>query len=279
VIYVDFSVVKAILKARYKIYIRYPGWMILNFTLPTFLTAMPLFLAIGITRSIEAANVIFSRYAGTTNFTFYILLGSVIWSISNSLLWDFGMWLYDEMEMGTLEQLFLTPSHSLELLLGSILYTLVISLINSIAGILIAAAILGCLHLVLNLKFLLALGVIAFGFIPLLGMSLVFGALVLRVKEPWAFFNFLSALLLYTSGTFYPITVLPITIRLLAALFPVTIQIAETRTIMLNVGYLFGPDIDFLLLTTYALVWPIFGLAMFERVRNEAQRRGSIGAY
>lgn len=275
----DFSTVMAIYKARFKIYVRYPGWVLMGFLMPIFQTLMPLLLALGITRSMETASAIFNRYTGTPEFVFYILLGSITWSISSIIIWDFGMWLYDEMEMGTLEQLFLAPSHSLELLLGSTLYTLSISLINSTIGIFIAASILGYLQLVLSLRFLLALAVILFGFIPLLGMSLVFGALVLRIKEPWALFNFLGGFLVYISGVFYPITILPLTIRLLAILFPATIQIAGARAIMFNIGYLFGPHVDFLLLATYAILWPIFGLVMFERVKSEAQKRGSIGAY
>ncbi len=270
---------KAVFKARYKIYVRYPGWALLNIVFPLFLTVIPVFLAFGVTGSMETTNLIFSRYAKTEDFVFYVLLGSTVWSLSSMIMWDFGMWLYEEMEIGTLEQIFLAPVHTIELLLGSILYTLVISLINSIGGVLIASALLGYLHIVLSPRFLLALMIILLGFIPLFGMSLFFGAIVLRIKEPWAFFNFLTALLVYISGVFYPLAVLPPSVRVIAILFPAAIQIADARAIMLDVEYVFSPLIDTLLLISYALVWPLFGLIMFEKIKYEARKRGSIGAY
>ena len=271
--------IKAVFKARYKIYIRYPGWAILNIMFPLFLTVIPLLLAFGVTGSIETTNLIFKRYANTEDFVFYVLLGSTVWSLSTMIIWDFGMWLYEEMEIGTLEQLFLAPIHTLELLFGSILYTLVISLTNTIGGVLIASLLLGYIHIILNVRFLLALAVILLGFIPLLGMSLFFGALVLKIKEPWAFFNFLTALLVYISGVFYPLAVLPPSIRAIAILFPATLQIADARAIMLDIEYVFSPEIDLLLLLAYTIIWPLFGLGMFEKIKYEARKRGSIGAY
>ena len=276
---VSLRAIYSIFRARFRIYTRYPGWFILSFAYPIFMTLMPIFLAISVGGSIQTASEAFSVYAGTREFVFYILVGSTIWSISVNILWDFGMWLYEEMEAGTLEQLFLTPASVAELLLGAVMYTLVVSLITSFIGLLIASTLFGYLHYLLSIEFIIAIGIIVLGFVPLMGMAVFFGAIVLKIKEPWAFFNFFTAFLVFIAGVFYPITILPPLARHIAIIFPATIQICDSRAVLLHIDYIFDPTIDILILISYAIFWPIFGGIMFRRVESELKLKGSIGAH
>jgi len=189
------------------------------------------------------------------------------------------MWLYEEMEAGTLEQLLLTPVLVSELLLGAVMYTLVISLITSFVGLILASALFGYIHYLLSVEFIIAIGIIVLGFIPLMGMAVFFGAIVLKIKEPWALFNFLSALLVFIAGVFYPVTVLPPLARYVAVTFPATIQICDSRAVILHIDYIFDSTIDILILASYAIFWPVFGGLMFRRVRSELKSKGSIGAH
>ncbi|MEX0568875.1 MAG: ABC transporter permease [Candidatus Njordarchaeota archaeon] len=267
-----------ILRARFKIYTRYPGWMIMNIIVPIVITMMPVFLAFSVAGSMTNAGNIFYKYTGTRDMVFYIIVGATVWSLSNGILWDFGMWLYEEMEAGTLEQVLLTPVSVFELLLGSVLYTLLISFINSMLGLVITGALFGYLNLIFSIEFVMALGIILLGFIPLFGMSIFFGAIVLKIKEPWSFINVLTAFLVFISGVFYPITILPPLARFIALLFPTTLQIADARAIMLHIEYVFSPTVDILILLSYALIWPIIGAMMFSRAKKELKEKGSIGA-
>jgi len=208
-----------------------------------------------------------------------MLVGSTIWSISVNIIWDFGMWLYEEMEAGTLEQVLLTPVGVSELLLGAVLYTITITMLTSIIGLFIASTIFGYIGYLISKEFIIALLIVVLGFIPLLGMSVFFGALVLKIKEPWSFFNFLTAFLVFIAGVFYPITVLPPIARYIAVLFPATIQIADARAVLMHIDYIFDPAIDILILLSYAIFWPIFGAVMFKRTESELKLKGSIGAH
>ncbi len=269
----------AVFKARIKIYARYPGFIVMSIVYPIFTTLLPVFLVISVGGSLEAAGKAFMMYSGTGDFIFFIIVGSTVWSISVGIIWDFGMWLYEEMEAGTLEQIFLTPISVWEMLIGSLMYTVVISLTTSMMSLVIVSMMFGYIHHILSIDFIVALLIIVLGFIPLMGMSLFFGALVLRIKEPWSFFNFLTAFLVFIAGVFYPISILPPIARVIAVLFPVTLQIADARAVLLNIEYVFDPAIDLIILTTYALFWPLFGFWMFTRIREEMHRRGTIGAY
>lgn len=267
-----------IFRARFKIYTRYTGWVVMSFVVPIIITMLPIFLALSLAGSISTAGSILYKYAGTRDIVFYIIVGATIWSLSNEILWDFGMWLYEELEAGTLEQVLLTPVSSFEMLLGSVLYALTISFITSMTSLIIAGALFGYLDIILSVEFLLALGIIILGFVPLLGMSIFFGAIVLKIKEPWAFFNVLTAFLIYASGVFYPIKILPPLVRYIALIFPATIQIADARAVLLHIEYIFNPVLDILMLISYALIWPIIGAFMFNRVQKELKKKGSIGA-
>ena len=274
-----FIAIVAIFKTRFKIYMRYTGWFVMAFIYPIFTTLMPVFLAISVSGSIQNASMTFYKYSGTKDMIFYILVGATVWSVSVNIIWDFGMWLYEEMEAGTLEQLLLSPATVSELLLGSILYTIVVSFTTAIISLFIAGLLFGYMHYILTMEFLVAMLIIAIGFVPLMGMSVFFGALVLKIKEPWSFFNFLTAFLVFIAGVFYPITVLSPIARYIAIAFPATLQIADSRAIILHLEFIFSPEIDLLIIISYAISWPIIGAIMFNRVERELKRRGSIGAH
>lgn len=192
---------------------------------------------------------------------------------------DYGMMLYRELQHGTFEQLLLTPLKVRELLIGSILYGVMISILSSLGSLFIVSAIFGYLHYLFSIEFLLGLFLVAMGFIPVLGLSLCFGALVLKIKEPWSVFNVLTTLLLSISGVFYPLSVLPYTVRLFAALFPPTIQIGDMRAIVLGIEWVFCPKIDLLLLASYCLIWPGLGLFLFKGVKTELKKKGKVGLH
>jgi len=269
----------AIFKMRLKVYSRYPGWIILDIIAPIIFSVIPFLFAVGIAGSLERAAEIFGNYAGTREFLFYIAIGSAVWGFSTGITWDFGMWLYEELETGTLEQILLTPVKVYELLLGAILYTSFISTINFFLSITIIAILFNCLHYVLSIDFVLALLVVVLGIIPLMGLALFFGALVLKLKEPWAFFNFLTAFMVFICGVFYPITILPPIARAIAVVIPITIAIADARAIIFHLNFIFNPKIDLILLIVYAFLWPLLGMHMYKRVEKELRQRGEITVF
>ena len=83
----------------------------------------------------------------------------------------------------------------------------------------------------------LALLFITVGAIPLYGITLIFAAVVLRVKEASALVNLMQWLISFLMGVFFPLALLPAFLRNIALLFPPTWMTNGARASLLGVGY------------------------------------------
>src|SRR5512145_1837614 len=117
---------------------RYPGELFLEIIIPTILASMPILLGQAAAGPDAAAN--FAANTGTTNYVAYLLIGSNVFVLVTRAFWDIAYWLRFEQETGTLEALYLTPTHSLTLISGVALYSAIRGLLTTTL-----AYLLGCL--------------------------------------------------------------------------------------------------------------------------------------
>ncbi len=168
-----------------------------------------------------------------------------------------------ERELGTLEQLIVTPIKTWELMLGKILpYTVIASL--AAVGILIAGRVLFDVHVAGSLSLLAMLSILF-----LLG-SLGLGLLISTVSQTqgqamqMAMFVMLPSILL--SGFLYPRDGMPFIIRKLGLLVPLTYYLQILRGIMLK-----GVGLE--VLWRQALPLALFSLAVFSLSAWRFQKR------
>jgi ABC-type polysaccharide/polyol phosphate export permease len=129
-------------------------------------------------------------------------------------------------------------------------------------------------------ELLLALAFILVGAIPLYGMMLVFGALILKIKEANAIINLAQWLLNLLMGVFYPIAVLPPLARFAALLFPPTWMTNGVRSAILGVGYFFREwYFDFAVLWGFLIISPLVGIWIFQKVETSVQRSEGVGKF
>jgi ABC-2 type transport system permease protein len=167
---------------------RYPGQMVMEIIIPIVFAAMPMLLGRATGGEDAAAN--FAANTGTTNYVAFLLIGSNVFTLVSSAFWHIAYWLRFEQETGTLETIYLTPTSTVTLASGVALY----SVIRGLTAALLAYFV-GCLIFQVNPfqgDVLLALAFIAVGLIPLYGMALLFGAVVLKVKESNAIVNLMQ---------------------------------------------------------------------------------------
>lgn len=255
---------------------RYPGQMVMEIIIPVIFAAMPMLLGRATAGDDAAAN--FAANTGTTNYVAFLLIGSNVFTIVTSAFWHIAYWLRFEQETGTLEAVYLTPTNSLTLVSGVALY----SVIRGV-GSAIVAYIIGCLVFQVNPfqgNVLLALTFIAAGLIPLYGMALLFGAVVLKVKESNALINLMQWLVSFLMGIFFPIAVLPPAVRMVALLFPPTWMTNGVRSALLGVGFFFGSwYLDLAVLWMFMLFAPLFGYWVFNRVETGLKKNEGMGQF
>ena len=255
---------------------RYQGQLVSEIIIPIVFAAMPILL--GKASGGPNAEAIFEANTGTANYVAYMLIGSSVFSIVSNAFWHITYWLRREQELGTLESLYLVPTGRLWIVAGTALY----SGVRSVASALIAY-LLGSLIFQVNPlqgEVGLALLFILIGLIPLYGLTFLFGALVLKVKEAGAIINLMQWVVSFLMGIFFPIAIFPPLLKLAALVFPPTWMTNGVRSALLGLGFFFGEWYwDLAMLWVFLLIAPLVGIWVFSRTETSVQRNEGVGQF
>jgi ABC-2 type transport system permease protein len=255
---------------------RYPGQLVLEIIIPIVFASMPMLLGRATGGADAAAN--FEANTGTANYVAFLLIGSNVFTLVSNAFWHIAHWLRFEQETGTLESVFMTPTSSLTLVTGVAIYSVVRGLTAALL-----AYFIGCLIFGVNPfqgDVLLALAFLLVGIVPLYGMSLLFGALVLKVKESNALISLMQWGVSFLMGIFFPVAVLPPLVRAVALAFPPTWMTNGVRSALLGVGFFFGEwYLDWAVLWAFMLFAPLFGFWVFTRVERGIKRNEGVGQF
>jgi ABC-2 type transport system permease protein len=255
---------------------RYRGQLVVDIVIPIVFAAMPVLLGRAAGGAEAAAN--FASHTGTQNYFAYMLIGSNVFIIVANAFWNIAYWLRWEQETGTLEALYLAPTSRLWLVAGVALYSAARSIVSASVAYLIGSWIFRINPFQGDV--LLALLFILVGLVPLFGMTLLFGAVVLKVRESNALIGLMQWAVSLLMGVFFPIAVFPPLVRALALLFPPTWMVNGVRSALLGVGYLFGTWYrDLAILWAFMLLSPLVGYRVFTRVERGIRRHEGVGQF
>jgi ABC-2 type transport system permease protein len=272
----SWHVVWSVAVARLRMMSRYRGWFLLDIIIPTMIAAIPILLGQAMAGPRAAEN--FRLNTGTDNYVAYLLIGSNVFMMVSGSLWNFGFWLRREQQTGTLEALYLAPTSRWLLLCGVALYGSLRSIVNF--GLAFA---LGCLLFRVNPfqgDILLALVFLLLGLVPLYGVSLLYGAVVLKLKEANALIQLAQWSVSFLMGIFFPINVFPPLLRVLALLFPPTWMNNGVRASLLGVGWFFQTWYrDLAVLAAFCVVAPVLGYWVFLQTERRIKANEGMGQF
>ncbi len=272
----NLDVMRTVLIARLKVISRYKGALLMDTFLPIVFAAMP--ILIGVTVGGAAASDNFLQNTGTANFKLYMLIGSSTFMVVSMMLWLVGYWVRREMETGTLESIYLAPAKQLYILSGVTLYALLRTLVAFITALMLGSLIFGVNPLEGNV--LAALGFLSLGLIPLWGLSMLFGALVMKLKEANSVINVMTWVVSFLMGVYFPITFFPPFLQWVALAFPPTVMNDAMRAMMLNISTFFGSWYQSLaLMLVFALIIPLIGYETFLFTGRRVRKREGVGQY
>ncbi len=255
---------------------RYRGWFVLDIIMPIMLTALPVFLG----RAVGGANAAenFRLNTGTANYVAYLIIGSNVFVIVTLSLWNLGMWMRREQMTGTLESIYLVPVSRFWILAGISLYSAIRSSITSSAAFILGCLIFGVNPLVGNVG--LAFVFLWVGLVPLYGLSFLYGALILKVKEANALINLTQWVVNFLMGVYFPVTVLPPLLRWIALAFPPTWMTNGVRAALLGVGFFLEQWYkDLAVLWVFVIITPMLGYWVFLRTERALRRDQGVGQY
>jgi ABC-2 type transport system permease protein len=272
----NLTVMLASMRMRLITISRYPGQLVMDIVIPIIFASMPILL--GRATAGEQAGEIFAQNAGTSNYVAYMLIGSSVFSIVSYAFWHVAYWLRWEMETGTLEALYLSPTNRLWVIAGVALYSSLRSILTSLIAYFAGCLLLGVQPLQGDLA--LAFLFILVGLIPLYGMTLLFGALVLKIKQANALVSLMQWGVSFLMGVFFPITIFPPLMKAVALAFPPTWMTNGARSALLGVGYFFGEwYYDLAVLWVFVLFAPLFGMWVFQQVETGVRRNEGMGQF
>lgn len=255
---------------------RHPGQVAMDILMPIILAALPILIGGATAGNQLAAN--FEANTGTRNYVPFLLIGSVAFVIVASAFANIASWLRSELETGTLEAIYLTPTSSLTLASGVALYSAIRSFSLGFVS-----YVAGCLVFFVN-PFegagLLALLFVFVGLVPLYGLTFLFGALVLKAKEATALVALMQWVVSFFIGIFFPVTALPPLARAVALLFPPTWMVSGVRSALLGLDFLLGTWYrDLAVLWAFLLFVPLLSVWVFHRVERDVRANEGIGMF
>ncbi len=226
----------------------------------------------------EEAGFNFALYTGTANYAGFLLIGGGTFLLVTRAFWGFGNWLRQEMQSGVLETLYLTPTSMAVILAGVglafVLYSALIFIGAMLLGVFLFQAFFQTNYLALAAAFLVL------GLPPLYGLALLYGALVLRLKETEAFIQLAQWLTTLLIGVYFPVTLFPPAVRIISLLFPPTWLTQGLRSTLLDIPY-FSDSwwIDLGVLVFFCLVGPLLGYLVFSRTEQRLREETGLGGF
>jgi ABC-2 type transport system permease protein len=267
----------AVAGKEWKIFRRYPSWVIAVLVWPSLFPIGYIFSAKALGGPDGAALAIFQRLTGTADYVGFIVLGTVLWMWLNMTLWDVGMYLRGEQMRGTLESNWLCPTWRVSLMMGGALTKLATSLLFMAISLVQFRLIFGVRLLSGNVA--LALLVLLLTIPVVHGVGIAFASLVLRFKEANAMVFLVRGVFMIFCGITYPVAVLPGWMQNVAAALPLTYAIRDIRAALLANATFADLLPDLQILAAFAVALPILGYTIFALTERRARRTGDLGQY
>jgi ABC-2 type transport system permease protein len=272
----DWRALQAILWREWRIFTRYPSWVIALFIWPFIFPMMYILTARALSGPDGSGLVIFMQTTGASDFIGYIVIGTTVWMWQNIVLWDVGFSLRNEQMRGTLESNWLSPTWRFSYLLGhtgpQIISMLMFIGITALEfGLIFGVRLNGSVWMIL---------LVMLAAIPsIYGLGFAFASLVITVKEANAFVFLLRGLVMIFCGITFPISLLPGWMQSIAKWLPQTYLIHGMRAAAFSNAGITELLPDLIPLLLFGTFWLVVGYSTFLWMERRARRTGAIGQY
>lgn len=246
----------------------------LPFVIDTFSSAFQLALFFYLSRIVDRADI--SGGADLTVGYFpFVVVGLVMMRIIDTALRSFSDKLRNEQAMGTFEVLIATPTRLTTLVVGSAAYNLLYGVASGLVMLLVAFGIGLTVHVSPATAFVAFAGLVAsLGFFMAVGM--VVAAFIVVFKQGSAVLGMATQLLGLAGGAYFPITLFPEPLEVLARANPLTWSLEILRGALLA-DTLLWPQLA-LLAGTAVILLPV-ALTVLRAAIDRARAQGTLAQY
>lgn len=237
----------------------------------------PVFWVIPAWLIVRYANIPDVFGASTSSFTvaaMYFFIGATYWNYVEGI-WSIALGLRENMRLGTLESLWASPAPRFSMIMGWSVGRLLGTTLHSLLAFGLLSA-LSIIHLrdLSPENTLAAVVVIIFSVLAAYGFGFVLVGLTLKFKDAESMISMLGNAAPLLGGILFPITYLPMPLRLIAYAFPFTYGVDTLRGVLFGSKTLLPLPTELGLIITMGLLFPVFGWIFFSWIEGKAKNEG-----
>jgi ABC-2 type transport system permease protein len=265
----------AVAQKDFRIVRRYRLWipsMIFN---PLYQGVIPAFL-FGASFAVGGRQLGLAAALGTEDLSGFLFMGGFVAGITSAAFWVMAMSLRTEMDVGTLEPSWLTPTRREILVLGRGIWSVGLLVFIQTALFAVGIAFFG---LRLRAEALWALPAIALTLVAMAGVGYLVAAAVLLLKEANFFVDTTQFLFAMLSGFAFPITVLPLAGQAVAVMLPTTWATEILRHYAIGARTIADPVAEHALIVVTGLAFVSLGLWAFRAADRYVRVHGTIAQH
>lgn len=231
-------------------------------------------ILLGATFAVGGEAVGLAETAGTTDIAGYLFLGMLALALASTGFWWVAFGIKRELDAGTLEPAWLTPTRRETFVVGQTIGGLIMAAITTaiLVGVgvwLFGASIAPSVGLAVPVLVLTAMGVLGIGYLV--------GAIVLRMRDANFFVDAADFIFVALSGAAFPIIVLPEAVRWLSYLLPTTYALDLVRVVALGTDPLLPAALEWLLLAVTSVALVVIGRWAWLQTEHRMRVLGTLG--
>jgi ABC-2 type transport system permease protein len=265
----------AIARNELRVARRYPLQLVNRPLQPFYQFLLPSLL-LGTTFLVGGRAIGLEQVTGTGDLAGYLFLGTVVGGLVGATFWEMAFGLKREMDAGTLEPAWLTPTRPDTFVLGRAISGMLLSALSSAVLVLVGLLLFGAS---LSDGLLLAIPALVIASISMIGVGYLVAAAVLLMREPNFFVDATNFLFAMVSGVAFPVLVLPAIVQPLAYVLPTTYAVDLLRVYALGTRPLVDPLLEWAALIVLAAVAIWLGRAAFARTERRMRVKGTLGQH
>jgi ABC-2 type transport system permease protein len=265
----------AIARKQLQIFGRYRLNAVNQVIQPLYQTLIPGVL-LGATFAIGGQAVGLAETAGTTDIVGYLFLGMLALNLASAGFWGVAFSIKMELDAGTLEPAWLTPTRRETFVIGMTISGLLIAVVATVILVLIGIWLFGA---GIAPRLAIAVPILAISSIGILGIGYLVGAIVLRMRDANFFVDAADFIFVVLSGAAFPVIVLPELVRWISYLLPTTHALDLMRVAALDTRPLLPLPLEWLMLIVTSVALLVVGRAAWLSTEHRLRVLGTLGQH
>ena len=265
----------AIARKELQTNVRYPLQLVTEVAQPLYQFLIPALL-LGASFAVGGRSIGLRSMTGTENLAGYLFLGIVVGGMVATAFWDMAFSFKREMDVGTLEQTWLSPTRPETFVLGRAISGGLTSVVASTILIGLGLAFFGA---TVGQGLWLALPALLLAMASMVGIGYLVASACLMLREPNFFVDATNFAFAMISGVAFPVAVLPWFIKPVAYLLPTTYAVDLLRVYALDTRPLLDPALEWVALAVLSAVLILVGRLVFRRTEHRMRVRGTLGQH